>query len=167
MGGVWRSILTYLQSYLIIWVSINKTIAKPYIFWNLGSIERHRQCSLKYLTNCSKMEFPNIEQKCCQEQELIRSWIVVHVFLLTQGKLVEERQWLEWHGKGIIPKTLYYQQTSNRLWGCVRVESILLVPNIEQKRCQEQELIRSWIVVQVFLLTQGKLVRKLYWRLLY
>ena len=41
LGGVWSSILTYLQSFLIIWISINKTIPKPYIFWNLGSIERH------------------------------------------------------------------------------------------------------------------------------
>ena len=38
-GGVWSSILTYLQSYLIIWVSINKTIPKtihflkPWLYW--------------------------------------------------------------------------------------------------------------------------------------
>ena len=44
-GGVWLSILAYFQSYWIIWVSFNKTIPKPYIFWNLGSIERHCQCS--------------------------------------------------------------------------------------------------------------------------
>ncbi len=54
-GGVCLSILTYLLSYLIIWLPFNKTIPKPYIFWNLGSIERHFQCSSKNLTICSEM----------------------------------------------------------------------------------------------------------------
>ncbi len=53
--GVWSSNLTYLQSFLIIWVSIYKTIPKPYVFWNLGLIERHCQCSSKNLTTCSEM----------------------------------------------------------------------------------------------------------------
>ncbi len=54
-GGVQHGIWTHLHAFWIIRESIDITMLKPYIFWNLTSIDRHCHCSSDTLTHCSEM----------------------------------------------------------------------------------------------------------------
>ncbi len=54
-GGVRHGVLTSLHSFVIIRESIDITMQKPYIFWNLTPILRHCHCSSDTLTHCSEM----------------------------------------------------------------------------------------------------------------
>ena len=54
-GGVQHGVRTHLHAFWIIRESIDITMLKPYIFWNLTSIVRHCHCSSDTLTHCSEM----------------------------------------------------------------------------------------------------------------
>ncbi len=65
---------THLHTFWIIRESIDFTMLKPYIFWNLTSIDRHCHCSSDTLTHCSEM--PASCNWQLQMQHQVTAWVL-------------------------------------------------------------------------------------------